>query len=120
MTLSTIIGKRYLLCDKTNQLGKKLSSAEKFQSISILNMILESYINTKTEVPKYNDVNFVGMLHKNYICSKVYKRFLSSIPKMVPMKYSKMRWNTLQKAIEALYSNGYGFDILYPVLSLKK
>lgn len=119
VTLSTIIGERYLLCDKTNQLGKKLSSAEKFHSTSIFNMILESYINTKTEVPKYNDVNFVGMLHKNYICSKVYKRFLSSIPRMVPMEYSKMRWNTLQKAIETLYSNGYGFDILYPAIILK-
>lgn len=30
-----------------------------------------------------------------------------------------MRWNTLQKAIETLYVNGWGFDVLYPALLIR-
>lgn len=119
VTLNTIIEDRYLVCDKTNSLGKRVVSAYEYHSDSVFKQIIQNNVERSFSVSKYNDVNFVGFLENNFICSNVYKQYLSYIPEMIPLNYSKMRWNTLQKAIEILFYNGYGFDVLYPAINVK-
>lgn len=118
-TLNTIIEDRYLVCDKTNSLGKKVSSADEYHCDSVFEQIIQNSVEKCFSVSKYNDVNFVGFLENNFVCSNVYKQYLSHIPEMIPLNYSKMRWNTLQKAIETLFYNGFGFDVLYPAINVK-
>ena len=39
---------------------------------------------------------------------------------MVPMEYGKMRWNTLEKALDELYASRWGFDCLIPSMTLRR
>ncbi|MFR3730736.1 hypothetical protein [Lacrimispora sp.] len=118
-TLNTIIEDRYLVCDKTNSLGKRVVSASEYHSDSVFKQIIQNNVERSFSVSKYNDVNFVEFLESNFICSNVYKQYLAHIPEMIPLNYNKMRWNTLQKAIEILFYNGFGFDVLYPAINVK-
>lgn len=119
VTLNSIIGSHYFMCDKTNKLADKHSYAGKYTCPNILEDILVEKLNVEQTSCQYNDVDFMQIIERNNVAGNVYQRFLDSIPSMIPLLYSKMRWNTLQKAIEELRWNGYGFDVLYPAFSIK-
>lgn len=119
VTLGNIIGDNYYLCDKTNQLKNKFTSAEEYSCRSVFDKILDKYSESRIDTKKYTDEEFINMLKRNTICGNVYRKYLKHVEFMIPLDYNKMRWNTLQKAIEVLYTDGYGFDTLYPALNLK-
>lgn len=119
VTLNSIIGSHYFMCDKTNKLADKHLYARKYTCPSILEDILIEKLNVGQTPCQYNDVDFMQIIECNNVAGNVYQRFLDSIPNMIPLLYSKMRWNTLQKAIEELRWNGYGFDVLYPAFNIK-
>lgn len=119
VTLNSIIGSHYFMCDKTNKLADKYLYARKYTCPNILEDILIEKLNVGQTTCQYNDVDFMQIIERNNVAGNVYQRFLDSIPKMIPLLYSKMRWNTLQKAIEELRWNGYGFDVLYPAFNIK-
>lgn len=119
VSLSALIGNNYLICDKTNCMSKKLPSADVYECPNVLKSILKRYKDTDLEGIKYHEIELMEKLEKNYICENVYSKFLEGIPEMIPLNYSSMRWNTLQKAIETLNKNGWGFDSLYPALSIR-
>jgi len=121
VTLKTIIGDQYYLCDKADALSKTIKKAREYTCRNVFEKILNSYI----EVPEVNcealvETKFFDFLSQSSVCAHAYTKFKSHISDMVPMEYSRMRWNTLQKAIECLYYNEYGFDLMYPALKLKR
>lgn len=121
VTLSAIIDQEnYLLCDKSNWLHKNLPYAMEYECPSILDNILKQYEKNNFYEIKYNNLDFIGTMQKNFVFKNVYASYLRAIPLMIPFDYNKMRWNTLQKAIETLYSNAWGFNLLYPALILRE
>lgn len=119
VTLSAIIGDRYYICDKSSRLVKKLPYTSKYMGTNVLDRILNSYSKNNLEGIAYSDVDFMNFIKKYHICENVYARYLNMIPNMIPMEYARMRWNTLQKAIETLYFNQWGFDVLCPALNIR-
>lgn len=119
VTLNSIIGDKYCICDKTNKLAEEYSFAKKYSCLEILEQIISDRMNVTESNCLYDDVDFMNIIQDNNIAGNVYQHYLNSIPSMVPLAYSKMRWNTLQKAIEELRWNGYGFDVLYPAFNIK-
>lgn len=119
VTLNSIIGSHYFMCDKTNKLADKHLYSRRYTCPNILEDILIEKLNVGQTPCQYNDVDFMQIIERNNVAGNVYQRFLDSIPNMIPLLYSKMRWNTLQKAIEELRWNGYGFDVLYPAFNIK-
>lgn len=87
--------------------------------LEILEQIISDRMNVTESNCFYDDVDFMNIIQDNNIAGNVYQHYLNNIPSMVPLAYSKMRWNTLQKAIEELRWNGYGFDVLYPAFNIK-
>lgn len=118
VTLNSIIGTHYYICDKTNRLADDYSYARKYTCPNVLNDILEESLDMEENIYQYDDTDFMAMLERNDIASCVYQNYLNSIPQMIPIQYKSMRWNTLQKAIEELYWNQYGFDVLYPAFNI--
>ena len=119
VTLNSIIESHYFICDKTNKLADEYSYARRYTCPNVLDEILVERLNVAENTGQYDDVDFMQIIERNNIAGNVYQRFLDSIPDMVPLLYSRMRWNTLQKAIEELRWNGYGFDVLYPAFNIK-
>ena len=119
VTLNSIVGSRYFICDKTNKIADEYSYARKYTCPCVLDMILVERLNIGEKPCRYEDVDFMEIIERNNVEGNVYQRFLDSIPNMIPLLYSRMRWNTLQKAIEELRWNGYGFDVLYPAFNIK-
>ncbi len=119
VTLNSIIGSRYVICDKTNKLASKYVFAEKYTCPSVLNEILEEKLDAVENLCQYDEIDFMQLIERNNVAGNVYQKFIDSIPSMIPLLYSQMRWNTLQKAIEELRWNGYGFDVLYPAFNIK-
>lgn len=119
VTLNSIIGSHYFMCDKTNKLADKHLYARKYTCPNVLDEILVEKLNVGQTPCQYDDVDFMQIIERNNVAGNVYQRFLDSIPNMIPLLYSRMRWNTLQKAIEELRWNGYGFDVLYPAFNIK-
>lgn len=119
VTLNSIIGSHYFMCDKTNKLADKHLYARRYTCPNVLEDILIEKLNVGQNPCQYNDVDFMQIIERNNVAGNVYQRFLDSIPNMIPLLYSRMRWNTLQKAIEELRWNGYGFDVLYPAFNIK-
>lgn len=119
VTLNSIIGSHYFICDKTNKLADDYSYARRYTCPCVLDEILIERLNVGQNTYLYDDVDFMQIIERNNVAGNVYQRFLDSIPDMIPLLYSKMRWNTLQKAIEELRWNGYGFDVLYPAFNIK-
>lgn len=119
VTLNSIIGEHYFICDKTNNLANKYVYGKNLTCFSILDKILEENLDVEQNCYQYNDVDFMQIIERNNIARNVYQKFLNSIPNMIPLSYNRMRWNTLQKAIEELRWNGFGFDILYPAFNIK-
>lgn len=119
VTIKPIIENRYYLCDKSGSLEKKYKFAIQYGSRQVLEMIVNSFSKNRLEQIADTDIRFMNMVEKYYLCQNVYTHYLDIIPKMIPMDYSSMRWNTLQKAIEILYSNSWGFDVLCPALKIR-
>lgn len=119
VTLSAIIGDRYYICDKSSNLDKKLPYTSEYMGTKVLDKILNNYSKNDLEGITYSDVDFMNFIKKFHVCDNVYAGYLNMIPDMVPMEYANMRWNTLQKAIETLYFNGWGFDVLCPALKIR-
>ena len=119
VTLNSIIGDHYFICDKTNKLADKHLYARKYTCPCVLDEILVKKLNVGENPCQYDDVDFMQIIERNSVAGNVYQRFLDSIPNMIPLLYSRMRWNTLQKAIEELRWNGYGYDVLYPAFNIK-
>ena len=119
VTLNSIVGSRYFICDKTNKIADEYSYARKYTCPYVLDTILVERLNIGENPCRYDDVDFMEIIERNNVESNVYQRFLDSIPNMIPLLYSRMRWNTLQKAIEELRWNVYGFDFLYPSFNIK-
>ena len=120
ITLSSIIGNRIYVCDKSSKLSKKLSYTKEYMGTSILKRILDEYTDENLEELPINEIEFMNFIKDNSICNKVYAKFIESVPKFIPINYSSMRWNTLQKALETLYYNEWGFDVLCPALVVRK
>lgn len=119
VTLNSIIGSHYFICDKTNKLADEYLYARRYTCPCVLDEILVEKLNLVENLCQYDDVDFMKLIERNNVAGNVYQRFLDSIPNMIPLLYSRMRWNTLQKAIEELRWNGYGFDVLYPAFNIK-
>lgn len=119
VTLNSIIGSHYFMCDKTNKLADEYSYAKRYTCPYVLDEILVERLNVGENACQYDDVDFMQIIERNNVAGSVYQKFLDSVPDMIPLLYSRMRWNTLQKAIEELRWNGYGFDVLYPAFNIK-
>ncbi len=120
ITLEAMIGERYYICDKTNGLVKKLPYTSEYMATGILDRILGSYSRNDLKGISYNDEDFMNFIKKYRLCENVYTGYRNMIPNMIPMQYASMRWNTLQKGIERLYFNDWGFDVLCPALNVRK
>lgn len=119
VTLNSIIGNRYIICDKTNKLAEEYRFAKKYACPAVLEKVINERLNISESKCLYDDVDFMDIVNSNNIAGNVYQQYLDRVPSMIPMAYSKMRWNTLQKAIEELRWNGFGFDVLYPAFNIK-
>lgn len=119
ITLNSIIGSHYFICDKTNKIADEYPYTKEYTCPHILDKILVERLNESKNTYHYDDVDFMNIIDRNNVAVNVYQRFLDSIPDMIPLSYHKMRWNTLQKAIEELKRNEYGFDNLYPAFKIK-
>ena len=119
VSLSPLIGDKYLICDKTNSMSKTMPSANAYECPCVLDTILRRYKEADLEGIKYHEIKFMEKIEENYVCENVYAKYLEAIPEIIPLNYNSMRWNTLQKAIETLYVNGWGFDVLYPALLIR-
>lgn len=119
VTLNSIIGNRYIICDKTNKLAEEYKFAKKYSCPAVLENVINERLNVSESNCLYDDVDFMDTVNSNNVAGNVYQQYLDSVPSMIPMAYSKMRWNTLQKAIEELRWNGFGFDVLYPAFNIK-
>ena len=119
VTLNSIIGDRYIICDKTNKLAEEYRFAKKYACPAVLEQVINERLNISESNCLYDDVDFMDIVQSNNVAGNVYQHYLDSIPAMIPLPYSKMRWNTLQKAIEELRWNGFGFDVLYPAFNIK-
>ena len=84
-----------------------------------MEQIVDKRIQNTTVNYLFDDVDFMEIIKKYSVPANVYQQFLNSIPRMIPLEYKDMRWNTLQKAIEELRWNGFGFDVLYPAFNIK-
>ncbi len=126
VTLKSIIGNNYLICDKTNNIVDKYEFAEEYTGEAVLNKVIkenESMDESTDESAdesacRLSDVDFMEMIQRNSVPANVYQAYLQKIPDMIPMEYRHMRWNTLQKAIECLRWNQFGFDVLYPAFAI--
>lgn len=119
VTLNSIIGNNFYICDKTNSLYNKYYFAKKYTCAAVLEKVVESGIQDGTAKYLFDDVDFMDIIKKYNVPGNVYQKFLNNIPMMIPFEYKNMRWNTLQKAIEELRWNGFGFDVLYPAFTIK-
>lgn len=119
VTLNSIIGDKYIICDKTNKLSEDYGFARDYACPAVINKVINEKMNVNESNCFYDDVDFMEIIQNNNVAGNVYQQYLDSIPSMIPMVYSQMRWNTLQKAIEVLWWNGFGFDVLYPAFYIK-
>lgn len=119
VTLNSIIGNNYYICDKANNLYNKYSLAKEYTCSAVLEQIVDKRMQNTTVNYMFDDVDFMEIIKKYSVSANVYQQFLNSIPRMIPLKYRDMRWNTLQKAIEELRWDGFGFDVLYPAFNIK-
>lgn len=119
VTLNSIIGEHFLLCDKTNKIKEKGGCASKYTCPAVLEHIVSEILNKDREKALYDDVDFMEIIQNNDVSGNVYRNYLNRVPYMIPLAYSQMRWNTLQKALEDLHWNRYGFDVLYPAFNIK-
>ena len=119
VTLNSLIGNNYYICDKTNSLFDKFSFAEKYTCPAILEQIIHERMQKIEGNYLFDDVDFMDIIQRYNVSGNVYQIFLNSIPSMIPLAYKDMRWNTLQKAVEELRGNGFGFDVLYPAFNIK-
>lgn len=119
VTLNSIIGDKYMICDKTNKLSEEYEFAKEYACPAVVNKVINEKMNINECNCLYDDVDFMEIIQNNNVAGNVYQQYLGSIPSMIPMSYSRMRWNTLQKAIEELRWNGFGFDVLYPAFNIK-
>lgn len=119
VTLNSIIGKNYIICDKTNKLAEEYEFAKEYACPAVLEQVINERLNIGVSNCLYDDVDFMDIIQSNNVAGNVYQQYLDSIPSMIPMAYSGMRWNTLQKAIEELCWNNLGFDVLYPSFKIK-
>lgn len=120
VTLNSIVGNRYYLCDKTNKLADKFVYAAEYGCPAIFEKIIASCPADEEKNTLYDDIDFMEIIQENNVPGSVYQQYLNKIPAMIPMAYQQMRWNTLQKAIEELYWDRYGFDVLYPAFAIKE
>lgn len=119
VTLNSIIGNNYYICDKTNSLYNKYPFAKEYTCSAVLQQIINTRMQKNEVNYLFDDVDFMDIIQRYNVSGNVYQHFLNSIPSMVPLAYKDMRWNTLQKAIEELRRNGFGFDVLYPAFNIK-
>lgn len=119
VTLNSIIGEKYLICDKTNKIAENADYAFKYTCPMILEHVITEVLGIEKSNCHYDDVDFMEIIQNNDVAGNVYRNYLDSIPRMIPLAYNQMRWNTLQRAIEELRWDGYGFDVLYPAFNIK-
>lgn len=119
VTIKTIVGNKYLICDKTNGIAEDYEFAKEYTCEAILDKVIEERLCVDETTCPLTDVDFMEIIQSNDVPGNVYQSYLSNIPTMIPLNYHCMRWNTLQKAIEELRWNGYGFDVLYPAFNVK-
>lgn len=119
VTLNSIVGDRYYVCDKTNRLADKYEFATDYGCPAVLKEIIALRPENEENKMQYSEIEFMKLIQENNVPGNVYQKYLDKIPSMVPLNYHEMRWNTLQKAIEELRWNRYGFDVLYPAFNIK-
>ena len=119
VTLNSIIGNNYYICDKTNSLYYEYTYAKEYTCSAVLEQIIDARMQKTEGNYLFDDVDFMDIIQRYNVAGNVYQQFLNSIPIMIPLAYRDMRWNTLQKAIEELCWNGFGFDVLYPAFNIK-
>ena len=119
VTLNSIIGNNYYICDKTNSLYYEYTYAKEYTCSAVLEQIIDARMQKTEDNYLFDDVDFMDIIQRYNVAGNVYQQFLNSIPSMIPLAYRDMRWNTLQKAIEELCWNGFGFDVLYPAFNIK-
>lgn len=120
ITLSSIIEDRCYICDKSSNLVKKLPYTKDYMGTNVLEKIINSYSENRIEKIEFSDEVFMNFIKNYHVSDNVYSTYLNLIPSMIPMDYDSMRWNTLQKAIDTLHFNGWGFDVLCPALTIRK
>jgi hypothetical protein len=120
-TLNSIVENRYFICDKTNELADKFPYATDYSCTEILKKVIAFHsfhsINERSGT-LYDDIDFMKMIQDNYVPESVYQQYQEQIKSMISMS-NNMRWSTLQKAIEELRCNRYGYDILYPAFNVR-
>lgn len=117
VSISSIVAGKYFLCDKSN--GFSRDYLRRYLPNVILEEIMKTHDDMSLEGIVLNDVSFMGLMQKYRVWDTVYAEYLGEITNMIPLNYSSMRWNTLQKAIETLYADGWGHDVLYPSLKMR-
>lgn len=100
VTIKTIIGDKYLICDKTNSIVDDYAFAKQYTCEAILDKVIEERMSIDANPRSLTDVDFMEIIQNNNVPGNVYQSYLDNIPSMVPLNYHQMRWNTLQKAIE--------------------
>ena len=124
VTVKTVVGDKYLICDKTNSIADDYEFASKYICENILNNVIkevevEEGLAVDENTDRLIDIDFMEIIQNNNVPGNVYQSYLSKIPSMIPLNYNQMRWNTLEKAVEELRWNRYGFDVLYPAFNIK-
>lgn len=119
VTVKTIVGDKYLICDKTNSIADDCEFAKEYTCEAILDKVIGERLSVDETACLLTDIDFMKIIQNNDVPGNVYQSYLRNIPAMIPLNYHQMRWNTLQKAIGELRWNRYGFDVLYPAFNIK-
>lgn len=122
ITLRSLIGDNYFMCDKSDVFKKiRVESAKGYTCNDVLKKVLTKYNGIIRSKPMNISLDkFIKIMDANFVFGKTYIEFLNRIDKMIPMKYSQMRWNVLEKALDELFAERWGHGCLYPSTTLKQ
>ncbi|MCC2820241.1 hypothetical protein DXC92_27840 [Clostridiales bacterium TF09-2AC] len=123
LSLRGIIGEHYFLCDKMGTFDKKMDipEAKGYDSNSVIKEIIRQNAGDISSQAANSDMEqFFMIMDKHFVFGSTYIKYMSELDRMVPMEYGKMRWNTLEKALDELYASRWGFDCLIPSMTLRR
>ena len=118
MPVAHLIEKRLYLCEKRDK-----GTIERYKPVAIFNRILGNYKKTKERkehrITEEQKNKFIMVCKKKNIFDRVEQKYINEVKESIPMSYQLLRWNVLECAIRRLYSNQWGYNMIYPAFWVK-
>lgn len=113
-----LIQKKLHLCEKRDK-----GTIDRYKPVAVLNKILENYKSTKERkehrLTEEQKNKFIMICMDKNIYDRVEQKYINEVKESIPMNYQLLRWNVLECAIRRLYSNQWGYNIIYPAFWVK-